>query len=110
MILEGKLKVRKSILSTCRIKCKRPLNDCYFSLKYRYLCDFTYYQSLSIDKDKTAFIHVPPLNKPWGAEDLSQAVSLCTTELLRQLQDRNALNGSSGSADGDDYKLESNQL
>lgn len=57
----------------------------------RYLCDFTYYKSLNIDRDRTAFIHVPPLNKPWSASHMARAIRICITEFLRQLQEKNKL-------------------
>jgi pyroglutamyl-peptidase len=57
----------------------------------RFLCDFTYYQSLAIDKDRTAFIHVPPLGKPYSADEMAAAISTCLSEFLRQLQDKQLL-------------------
>jgi pyroglutamyl-peptidase len=30
----------------------------------RYLCDYIFYSSLCVDKTRTAFVHVPVLNKP----------------------------------------------
>ncbi|CAG7820390.1 unnamed protein product [Allacma fusca] len=60
----------------------------------RYLCDFTYYKSLSIDKDRTAFIHVPPLGKPWSADKMARAIKICITEFIRQLQEKNLLDTS----------------
>jgi len=48
-------------------------------------------RSLSINKDRSAFIHVPPLGKPWSAEEMAAAISLCISEFLRQLQDKQML-------------------
>ncbi|KAH9519099.1 Pyroglutamyl-peptidase 1 [Bulinus truncatus] len=48
----------------------------------RYLCDFTYFQSLHINKSCTAFIHVPPLDK-YPASELAQGLQL---EIRRKIQ------------------------
>jgi len=57
----------------------------------RFLCDFIYYRSLSIDKDRTAFIHVPPLGKPYNANELALAISLCISEFIQQLHEKKLL-------------------
>jgi len=52
-----------------------------------------------VDKDRSAFIHVPPLQKPWGAEDLATAICICITEMLRQLEERDSQRPSSSVVD-----------
>ncbi|KAK9872462.1 hypothetical protein WA026_017931 [Henosepilachna vigintioctopunctata] len=49
----------------------------------RYLCEYIYYTSLMQDREKCIFIHVPPLDSPYTAKQL-------TTALLRIIE--NVLN------------------
>ena len=51
-----------------------------------YLCGFTYFTSLSIDRTRTAFIHVPVLNQPYTAEQLAKAISLAIKSMLSQIR------------------------
>ena len=51
----------------------------------RYLCDFIYYTSLHQDKSKVAFIHVPPLNSPYTAEELAVGIQKAIHAMLEQL-------------------------
>uniref|UniRef100_A0A3P9AHZ8 Pyroglutamyl-peptidase I n=1 Tax=Esox lucius TaxID=8010 RepID=A0A3P9AHZ8_ESOLU len=48
----------------------------------RYLCDYTYYMSLYLGKGRSAFIHVPPLEKPYSAQDLGKALQAVVGEML----------------------------
>ncbi|KAL1513782.1 hypothetical protein ABEB36_003146 [Hypothenemus hampei] len=51
----------------------------------RYLCEFIYYNSLSQDRKRTLFVHVPPLNQPFSKSELVQALQeiiKCALELL----------------------------
>ncbi|MGH0129047.1 UNVERIFIED_CONTAM: hypothetical protein FKN15_062995 [Acipenser sinensis] len=48
----------------------------------RYLCDFTYYTSLYLSHGRSAFIHVPPLGKPYTGEDLGRALQAIVREML----------------------------
>ncbi|XP_055880433.1 pyroglutamyl-peptidase 1-like isoform X1 [Biomphalaria glabrata] len=49
----------------------------------RYLCDFTYFQSLHINKNCTAFIHVPPLDK-YPAVELAKGLQAAIQAMLKQ--------------------------
>ncbi|KAM4807915.1 pyroglutamyl-peptidase 1 [Rhinophrynus dorsalis] len=51
----------------------------------RYLCDFTYYTSLYQSHGRSAFIHVPPLGKPYTAGQLGQAVQAIIKVILDML-------------------------
>lgn len=51
----------------------------------RYLCDYIYYTSLHINASCTAFIHVPPLNKPYTARQLAVAIRIAILAMLKQL-------------------------
>ena len=51
----------------------------------RYLCDFIYCLSLHINKNRTAFIHVPPLNCPYNATELAQGLQAAIKSMLNQL-------------------------
>jgi len=50
----------------------------------RYLCDFSYYVSLSVDKSRTAFIHVPPLDR-YSADDLAEGLKSAVLAMLKQI-------------------------
>ncbi|XP_061183509.1 pyroglutamyl-peptidase 1-like [Saccostrea echinata] len=51
----------------------------------RYLCDFSYYTSLSINKSRSAFIHVPPLNQPYTEDQLAVGLAMAISSMLKQL-------------------------
>ncbi|XP_036412327.1 pyroglutamyl-peptidase 1 [Colossoma macropomum] len=52
----------------------------------RYLCEYTYYTSLYLGKGKSAFVHVPPLGKPYSAEELAQALRAVILEMLELME------------------------
>nr|XP_032638665.1 pyroglutamyl-peptidase 1 [Chelonoidis abingdonii] len=52
----------------------------------RYLCDFTYYTSLYQSHGRSAFVHVPPLGKPYTAEQLGRALQAIIEEMLDVLE------------------------
>lgn len=45
-----------------------------FVIYCRYLCEFTFYKSLQMDPSRTIFVHVPPLGKPYSAEEISSGL------------------------------------
>ncbi|KAG7275266.1 hypothetical protein CRUP_034993 [Coryphaenoides rupestris] len=49
----------------------------------RYLCDFTYYTSLYLSRGRSAFVHVPPLGKPYSGPDLGRALQAIVREMLQ---------------------------
>ncbi|XP_070764880.1 pyroglutamyl-peptidase 1-like isoform X1 [Enoplosus armatus] len=51
----------------------------------RYLCDFIYYTSLYLSHGRSAFVHVPPLGKPYSGEDLGRALQAIIREMLELL-------------------------
>ncbi|KAL7992878.1 hypothetical protein Chor_017134, partial [Crotalus horridus] len=51
-----------------------------------YLCDFTYYTSLYQSHGRSAFVHVPPLGKPYSAEQLGRALQAIIEEMLNVLE------------------------
>ncbi|KAF4794800.1 pyroglutamyl-peptidase 1 isoform X2 [Turdus rufiventris] len=51
-----------------------------------YLCDFTYYTSLYQSRGRSAFIHVPPLGKPYSAQQLGRALQAIIEEMLDVLE------------------------
>uniref|UniRef100_A0A673TEM0 Pyroglutamyl-peptidase I n=1 Tax=Suricata suricatta TaxID=37032 RepID=A0A673TEM0_SURSU len=52
----------------------------------RYLCDFTYYMSLYQSHGRSAFVHVPPLGKPYNADQLGRALRAIIEEMLDVLE------------------------
>lgn len=52
----------------------------------RYLCDYTYYTSLHLGQGRAAFIHVPPLGKPYSSQELGRALRAAVLEMLRLLE------------------------
>ncbi|KAM9323316.1 pyroglutamyl-peptidase 1-like [Pholidichthys leucotaenia] len=53
----------------------------------RYLCDFTYYTSLYLGQGRCAFVHVPPLEKPYSGQDLGKALQAVIQEMLKLLEE-----------------------
>ncbi|XP_060073603.1 pyroglutamyl-peptidase 1-like [Ylistrum balloti] len=51
----------------------------------RYLCDFSYFLSLNIDRSRSAFIHVPPLDQPYSGKQLAQGLEAAITAMLKQV-------------------------
>lgn len=51
----------------------------------RYLCDYSYYTSLYIDRTRCAFIHVPTLDKGYTSEELAQGVRMAILLMLEQI-------------------------
>lgn len=51
----------------------------------RYLCDFIYYTSLNQNAGCSAFVHVPPLDKPYSAAQLGRALRAAVRAMLAQL-------------------------
>lgn len=54
----------------------------------RYLCDFSFYTSLSIDRSRSAFIHVPPLGQPYSEDQLGDGLAIAVSAMLKQLTDQ----------------------
>lgn len=52
----------------------------------RYLCDYTYYTSLYLGQGHSAFIHVPPLGKPYSSQELGRALQAAIKEMLEMLE------------------------
>uniref|UniRef100_A0AAV2KPD0 Pyroglutamyl-peptidase I n=1 Tax=Knipowitschia caucasica TaxID=637954 RepID=A0AAV2KPD0_KNICA len=57
----------------------------------RYLCDFTYYTSLYVSRGRSAFVHVPPLGKPYDGEELGLALQTIVLSLLELLEDQDQM-------------------
>ncbi|XP_022105505.1 pyroglutamyl-peptidase 1-like [Acanthaster planci] len=52
----------------------------------KYLCDFVYYISLYQNCAQTAFIHVPPLGKPYSARQLGEGLRAAIRSMLKQVR------------------------
>lgn len=51
----------------------------------RYLCEYIYFKSLSINKNQTIFIHVPNLDQDNTAEVLAEKLKCIIKKLLEQV-------------------------
>ncbi|CAG0897859.1 unnamed protein product [Darwinula stevensoni] len=51
----------------------------------RYLCEFTYFTSLSVDLSRTAFIHVPTVSPNVSAHDIAVTLKACILAMLESL-------------------------
>ncbi|XP_029380858.1 pyroglutamyl-peptidase 1 [Echeneis naucrates] len=62
------------------------VNVCVSKDAGRYLCDYTYYTSLYLGQGHSAFIHVPPLGKPYSSQDLGRALQAIIQEMLSLME------------------------
>ncbi|XP_018332535.1 pyroglutamyl-peptidase 1 [Agrilus planipennis] len=62
------------------------LKSCVSKNAGRYLCEYTFYKSLTIDKERTLFVHVPPLNSPYNERELAEGLLLILQKALEQLE------------------------
>lgn len=62
--------------------------SCVSDFTHRYLCDFSFYTSLSIDRSRSAFIHVPPLGQPYSEDQLGDGLAIAVSAMLKQLTDQ----------------------
>ncbi|KAJ8925932.1 hypothetical protein NQ315_009784 [Exocentrus adspersus] len=67
-------------LNTCK-----QIKSCASNNAGRYLCEFIYYTSLNIDRNKTLFVHVPPLDAPYTAKQLAEGLLEIIKCALRQI-------------------------
>ncbi|GAB1605015.1 pyroglutamyl-peptidase 1-like [Argonauta hians] len=51
----------------------------------RYLCDYSYFTSLHIDRTRCAFIHVPTLDKGYSSQELAEGVRMAILLMLEQI-------------------------
>ncbi|KAK6642733.1 hypothetical protein RUM43_004235 [Polyplax serrata] len=51
----------------------------------RYLCEFTFYTSLNINKMRTIFVHVPNFDKGYSVQQLASVIKEIILLLLKQL-------------------------
>lgn len=54
----------------------------------RYLCEFIFYKSLQINRERTIFVHVPPVGRPYSAEEVASGLVDIIKCALRQLENR----------------------
>ncbi|XP_008195874.1 pyroglutamyl-peptidase 1 [Tribolium castaneum] len=72
---EKYLKAGINVNDICEhLNCNVSTKACVSENAGRYLCEYVFYTSLSIDKDKAMFIHVPPLGQPYSAEELASGI------------------------------------
>ncbi|XP_050541180.1 pyroglutamyl-peptidase 1 [Daktulosphaira vitifoliae] len=75
-----------SKLETClSIDCLKDYDICVSQDAGRYLCEYIYHKSLTINKNQTIFIHVPELSEDNTAQKLAKHLKLIIAKLLEQL-------------------------
>jgi len=52
----------------------------------RYLCDFVYYRALHCSAGRALFIHVPPLGKPYTANQLAEAIAIVLKAIVKMIE------------------------
>uniref|UniRef100_A0A669D2E1 Pyroglutamyl-peptidase I n=1 Tax=Oreochromis niloticus TaxID=8128 RepID=A0A669D2E1_ORENI len=97
----------KSILDMDTI-CKR-VNDAGIGITVstsedagRYLCDYTYYTSLHLGKGRAAFVHVPPLGRPYSGKELGRGLQAVIQEMLKLLEGSPSEEAQKGTKDSSD--------
>jgi len=51
----------------------------------RYLCDFVYFRALHCSAGRALFIHVPPLDKPYNANKLAEAIVIVLKTIVKMI-------------------------
>lgn len=51
-----------------------------------YLCGYIYYKSLDHNADRTIFVHVPPIDKPFTTEATTQALLHTIEKCVAQIR------------------------
>ena len=69
------------------IFCSKESKVCISSsdAKYAYLCDFVYFKSLHDSNGRSLFIHVPPLNEPFTAQELAEIINMILHKIVDQI-------------------------
>lgn len=62
------------------------VKSCVSTNAGRYLCEFTFYASLCINRSRVVFIHVPEINKPYSIEQMAKCVKNIILLLVEQIK------------------------
>ncbi|KAF4521079.1 hypothetical protein B566_EDAN012378 [Ephemera danica] len=65
---------------------KSGLPICVSNNAGRYLCEYVYYTSLKMDRNRSLFIHVPEIGKPYTAQELAKGIKCVISEMLQFLR------------------------
>lgn len=76
-VLETNLNVEEIARELTMVKCSREVGS--------YLCGYIYLKSLDIDRDRSLFIHVPDIGKPYNSEQTNQAIQKVMARCMQQL-------------------------
>ncbi|XP_008182323.1 pyroglutamyl-peptidase 1-like isoform X2 [Acyrthosiphon pisum] len=68
-----------------KMECADELDICTSRDAGRYLCEYIYFKSLSINKNQTIFIHVPQLDQDNTAQKLAEKLKCVIRKLLEQV-------------------------
>ncbi|KAG7177544.1 pyroglutamyl-peptidase 1-like [Homarus americanus] len=53
----------------------------------KFICEYEYYLSLSQDKSRSVFIHVPPISTEHSVQDIADALGIAIKELYHQVDE-----------------------
>ncbi|XP_019931608.2 pyroglutamyl-peptidase 1 [Aedes albopictus] len=70
-------------LDAVKCQCSREVGS--------YLCGYIYLKSLDVDRDRTLFIHVPGIGKPYSSEQTKDAIYQVMDRCIRQLDSKGML-------------------
>lgn len=73
---------------------QKPMQAVVSTYAGRFLCDYVYCTSMATNESNgralaNAFIHVPPLNKPFTAQELGEQLQTVIKAMLAQLKEKN---------------------
>ena len=67
------------------IFCSKDSKVCISSDAGHYLCDFVFFKSLHASNGRSLFIHVPPLNEPFTAQELAEIINMILHKIVDQI-------------------------
>ncbi|EAT46650.1 AAEL002225-PA [Aedes aegypti] len=89
---EGKCELLETNLDVDAIARELDAVKCCCSREVgSYLCGYIYLKSLDVDRDRTLFIHVPDIGKPYSSEQTKDAIYQVMDRCIRQLDSKGLL-------------------
>ncbi|XP_060860805.1 pyroglutamyl-peptidase 1 isoform X2 [Metopolophium dirhodum] len=82
---DDKCLINNELETGLKMECTDELDICTSRDAGRYLCEYIYFKSLSINKNQTIFIHVPQLDQDNTAQKLAEKLKCVIRKLLEQV-------------------------